>query len=80
MLKLFSSVLLSVFLLVAMMEVISLRPAFAYLDGGSASLIFQFLAAGALAGLFSIKLFWRRIIDSISNLKLKITGSHKTDD
>jgi hypothetical protein len=80
MLERISSISLSVFLLVAMFEVIATKPALAYIDGGSASLIFQFLAAGALAGMFSVKMFWRRIIESISNLKLKITGSNKGDD
>tara|TARA_B100001123_G_C15092535_1_gene940238 strand:+ start:247 stop:435 length:189 start_codon:yes stop_codon:yes gene_type:complete len=62
------------------MKTLSTKPALAYIDGGSASLIFQFLAAGALAGIFSIKLFWRRVISSISTLKLKIMGPSKGDD
>ncbi len=80
MLKRFSSLVISVLLLVLIMKTLSTKPALAYIDGGSASLIFQFLAAGALAGIFSIKLFWRRVISSISTLKLKIMGPSKGDD
>ena len=78
--KRFSSLVISVLLLVLIMKTLSTKPALAYIDGGSASLIFQFLAAGALAGIFSIKLFWRRVISSISTLKLKIMGPSKGDD
>ena len=63
-----------------MFESVATGPALAYIDVGSASLIFQFLAAGVLAGLFSVKLFWRQILDGISNLKFKVdqskSGSH----
>ncbi len=38
-------------------------PAAAYLDGGTASLILQFLAAGVLGSLFFIKGIWYRIRD-----------------
>jgi hypothetical protein len=35
--------------------------AFAYLDGGTGSLIFQWVIAGAVAGGFILKLYWGRI-------------------
>lgn len=80
MLKRISSLMVSVFLLVALFEVISIKPALAYIDAGSASMIFQMLAAGVLASLFSIKIFWRRIVAGISNLKLKFIKSAKEND
>ena len=80
MLKRLSSFFVSVFLLVSMFELVATRPALGYIDAESTSLILQFLAAGVLAGLFSVNLFWRQILDGISNLKVKVdqskSGSH----
>jgi hypothetical protein len=36
-------------------------PALAYLDGGSGSLLFQWLIAGAVAAGFAIRMSWRHI-------------------
>ena len=42
--------------------------AYAYLDPGTGSYIFQLLAAAIIGSLFAIKIFWRRIISFIKNL------------
>ena len=37
------------------------RPAYAYIDGGTASMIFQMLIAGGLAAMVTLRVFWARI-------------------
>ncbi len=51
---------------IAALLLISMRPAHAYLDGGSGSYIVQMAMAGMLAMVFSVKLAWQRIKTSIS--------------
>ena len=36
-------------------------PAYAYIDGGTASMIFQMLIAGGLAAVVTLKVFWSRV-------------------
>ena len=43
-------------------------PAYAYLDPGSGSYIFQILLAALLGASFAIKTFWRNIALFVSNL------------
>ncbi|MFA6423050.1 MAG: hypothetical protein WCW17_01205 [Patescibacteria group bacterium] len=45
-----------------------IRPAYAYLDAGTGSLIIQAVVAFALGGLYVIKLFWGRIKKFITNI------------
>jgi hypothetical protein len=40
-------------------------PAHAYLDPGSGSLLLQTLIAGALAGMYAVKRFWRKIREAV---------------
>lgn len=40
----------------------------AYIDAGTGSLIIQFLIAGAVGGLFFIKVFWKKIKAFFSTL------------
>ncbi|MFT4521346.1 MAG: hypothetical protein ACI8ZN_000275 [Bacteroidia bacterium] len=49
--------------------------AFAYLDPGSGSYILQMIVAGALGGLYAIKLYWYRIVSFF-----KGGSSKKSDD
>jgi hypothetical protein len=42
--------------------------AHAYLDPGSGSYVLQILLAGIVAGLFTLKLFWVRVLGFFSNL------------
>jgi hypothetical protein len=40
----------------------AIPPAFAYVDPGTGSFVFQLIIGGALAVGLSVKLFWRRIV------------------
>jgi len=42
--------------------------AYAYLDPGTGSYIFQVLIATVIGALFTIKMYWQKIKDSIVNL------------
>jgi len=44
------------------------RDAFAYLDPGTGSYIFQLIIAGALGAIFSLKIFWSKIKVFFGNL------------
>ncbi|MCP4705541.1 MAG: hypothetical protein GY865_13155 [candidate division Zixibacteria bacterium] len=44
------------------------RNAYAYLDPGTGSYLFQMLLAALLGGLFALKIFWRRIVDFFRKL------------
>ena len=46
-------------------------PAHAYLDGGTASMIFQMLIAGGLAALLTMKSFWAQIKGFVASLGKK---------
>ena len=52
------------------------RPAYAYLDPGTGSYIFQILIAGLVGGLFAIKIFWKRIKAFLK----KIFSKEESDD
>lgn len=54
----------------------SRRPAVAYLDAGTASLILQFVAAGIFGALLVTKTFWYKIKEIISGV---MTWGRKTD-
>jgi len=43
------------------------QAAFAYLDPGTGSYIFQVLVAAVIGGLFTIKIYWRKIKNFFSN-------------
>ncbi|MCX5782699.1 MAG: hypothetical protein NT145_08415 [Elusimicrobia bacterium] len=47
-------------------------PAYAYLDPGMGSYIFQILIASVLGLLYSIKLFWKSIKSYISKIIIKV--------
>ena len=44
------------------------EPAFAYLDPGTGSYIFQVLVATLIGGLFTIKMYWQKIKDFFGGL------------
>jgi len=52
------------------------REAYAYLDPGTGSYIFQLLIAGLLGGLLAVKIFWA----SIKKFFLNLFSGKKTDD
>ena len=49
-------------LFVAYFSLLTIPPAFAYLDPGSGSMILQMVAGVALGAAFAVKVFWRRIV------------------
>lgn len=48
--------------LAALLSVIVISPAGAYLDPGSGSLVFQVVVGALMAVSLAIRLFWRRIV------------------
>jgi hypothetical protein len=51
---------------------------YAYVDPGTGSYVFQVIVAFILGGLFSVKLFWRRIIDFIKSVTTLDGGEKKS--
>jgi len=43
------------------------RSAFAYLDPGTGSYVFQIIIAGIVGSLFAVKMFWKRFIGFFKN-------------
>ena len=50
-------------------SILVIEPAHAYIDPGSGSIIFQAVAAGAMAIGLGVKVFWRRIAAFFSRKK-----------
>jgi len=61
--------------LVAALLMLAQPPAYAYLDPGTGSYLFQALAAGILGGLVALKVFWRKVVR-----KLKGAGGSEDED
>jgi hypothetical protein len=60
----------SVFSLAAVFFLISLalaKNAYAYLNPGTGSFVFQLIIATFLGGLFTVKLYWRKIMSFFKN-------------
>jgi len=53
---------------ISLFYLISPQKLYAYLDPGTGSFIFQLIIAALLGGLFSIKIFWKRIKIFLKNL------------
>jgi len=51
------------------------QKAYAYLDPGTGSFIFQIIIAAVVGGIFAIKLFWSKILLFFKNLFLKSWGN-----
>jgi len=56
------------------------RPAFAYLDPGTGSLILQMLIAGIIGAMYTIKLYWYRLKIFVTQLFGIETESENTQD
>ncbi len=56
------------------------QPAYAYLDPGTGSYIFQLLIATLFGALFAIKLYWKRIRGFFANLSPKKKKAEKSND
>ncbi len=54
-------------ILAIVVQALLIQNAFAYLDPGTGSYIFQVLVAAVIGGLFTIKIYWRKIKDFVIN-------------
>jgi len=62
---------LSAFLVTGFLLLVTIKPAYAYIDLGSGSFILQMLLASIFASLFAIKVFWRKITGQVSDFFAK---------
>lgn len=69
---------LSVTLIVLVFLAASTGSAHAYIDAGSGAFIFQVLAASLFASLFTIKLFWGKVIRTVATLFTRLRNVTKT--
>ena len=77
MVKSAASLGLSVLLAAGFALWVNTKPAHAYIDVGSATFFIQILIASALGGLFTLKVFWHRLLGRISRLMSMVKGSKK---
>ena len=66
------SLLLSVFLLTAFLWVATAKRTYAYIDLGTGSYLLQILLAGLFVSMFALKVFWQRVMASMSTFRSKI--------
>lgn len=78
MIKSASSLLLSAFLAAGFFFWIDTKQAHAYIDIGSASFILQVVVASFFGSLFTLKMFWRRVVDRVSRVVSMVKGSKET--
>lgn len=74
------SLMTNVGVLLLFLFVITQREAYAYLDPGTGSMIFQVLAGAALAGLFMLKMFWFRVKTFVTSTMLRRPAKRTHDD
>ena len=65
---------LSAFSMAVLALLISTRPAWAYIDFGTGSMVFQMLMAGAIGVFFTIKMYWFAFKRKIHAFWAKLTG------
>lgn len=58
----------AVFVMIVILFIVSSDEAYAYLDPGTGSYMLQIIIAGIVSVLFSLKMFWRRIVDFFTDL------------
>jgi len=58
----------TIYFSITMLFLVLSQRAFAYLDPGTGSFLFQMIAATVLGGLFAIKIFWKKIKFFFKNL------------
>lgn len=72
MLKRVGSLLVSGFLVIAVVLIATTKEAHAYIDPGTGSFAIQFLLATVFGSIFMIKVFWRRLIEESTKILTKI--------
>ncbi len=65
---------LSAFFMAALALLASTRPAWAYIDFGTGSMVFQMLMAGAIGVFFTIKMYWFAFKRKIHVFWSRLTG------
>jgi hypothetical protein len=63
--------------IVLFLFVLSERPAQAYIDPGSASYLFQFIAGAVLGGVFLLRTYWNRLVTTFRSLVTRGTTGGK---
>ena len=69
---------LSVFLAAGFALWTNTKQAYAYIDVGSATFFIQILIASAFGGLFTLKVFWQRILGRVSRIISAAKGTRKS--
>jgi len=66
--------------LIFLIHLMSASSAWAYIDPGTGSYLFQMLMAGLLGSAFAIKMAWKNVKAYISQLFSGNTGGHDSND
>jgi len=61
----------NIFLIIGLFVFLSSQSVHAYLDPGAGSYVFQVILAFIIGGLYTLKLYWKRIKTFLSRLSVK---------
>lgn len=75
-----SNKIASIVTLVFLIQIINTSTAFAYIDPGTGSYLFQMLMAGLLGSAFAIKMAWRNVKAYLSQMFSSNAGDHDSND
>jgi len=64
-------------ILTIVLQIFFLKNAFAYLDPGTGSYVFQVLVATAIGGLYVVKMYWQKIKNFFSHHFFRKQGNGK---
>jgi hypothetical protein len=79
MMKRTGSILLSVTLLSGFFFMVTIKNTHAYIDVGSASLMFQMVIASSFGALFGLKIYWRSVVGKLSRFIARIKSTSTLD-
>lgn len=72
--------LTKVLVLIVLIQIMTVSTAYAYIDPGTGSYLFQMLMAGLLGSAFAIKMAWRNVKTYISQIFSSNAGDHDSND
>jgi len=72
--------LTKVLVLIVLIQIMTASTAYAYIDPGTGSYLFQMLIAGLLGSAFAIKMAWRNVKTYISQIFSSNAGDHDSND